>query len=126
MRGIMRACGRLAAAAVLLASSIAVGNAAGAMAVGACAAYGYSIDYKMIPAARTAALAKCANGQCRVVGIMQRACGAFAIDGHNACGPHGFAIAPQLAQAENLALQYCYKYGGHDCVIKAFACDAKG
>jgi hypothetical protein len=126
MRGIVRACAGLAAAGVLLAFSVAVGNAAGAMAVGQCAAYGYAIDHKVIPAARTAALAKCANGQCRVVGIMQRACGAFAIDGHNACGPHGFAIAPQLAQAENLALQYCYKYGGHDCVIKAFACDAKG
>ena len=126
MRGIVRACAGLAAAAALLTFSATMSNAAGAMAVGQCAAYGYSIDHKVIPAARTAALAKCANGQCRVVGIMQRACGAFAIDGHNVCGPHGFAIAPQLAQAENLALQYCYKYGGHDCVIRAFACDAKG
>ena len=126
MRGIVQACAGLAAAGVLLASGTTLGNAAGAMAVGACAAFGYSIDYKMIPAARTAALAKCAKGQCKVVGIMQRVCGAFAIDGHNTCGPHGYAIAPQLGEAENLALRYCYKYGGHDCVIRAFACDAKG
>jgi hypothetical protein len=35
-------------------------------------------------------------------------------------------VAPRLGQAENIALQYCYKYGGRDCVIRAFACDAKG
>ena len=126
MSGMVRACMRFAVVFGLLAASVTGGSAAGAMAVGTCAAYGYAYDYKMLPAARSAALAKCAGGKCKVVGTMQHACGAFAIDGHNACGPHGYAVAPRLAQAENLALQYCYKYGGRDCVIRAFACDAKG
>ena len=126
MSGMMRAGVLFVAVFGLLAASVTVGRAAGAMAVGTCAAYGYAYDYKLVPAARTAALAKCASGKCQVVGTMLHACGAFAIDGHNACGPHGYAVAPQLAQAENLALQYCYKYGGRDCVIRAFACDAKG
>lgn len=126
MSGMVRACARFAAVFGLLAANVTGGSAAGAMAVGTCAAYGYAYDYKMLPAARSAALAKCAGGKCKVVGTMQHACGAFAIDGHDACGPHGYAVAPRLAQAENLALQYCYKYGGRDCVIRAFACDAKG
>ena len=103
-----------------------VGQAAGAIAVGACAAYGYAVDYGLTDQARSAALAKCRGGRCKVVGVMQHACGAVAIDGHNACGPHGYAVARRLGQAENLALEYCYKFGGRDCVIRAFACDAKG
>jgi hypothetical protein len=99
-------------------------GAAGAMAVGVCAAYGYAFDFKMVEEAREAALANCKR--CRLIGVMQHACGAFAIDGHNACGAHGYAVAPRLGQAENIALQYCYKYGGRDCVIRAFACDRKG
>jgi hypothetical protein len=126
MSGMVRACARFVAVVGLLAASVTGGSAAGAMAVGTCAAYGYAYDYKMVPAAHLAALAKCAGGKCKVVGTMFHACGAFAIDGHNACGPHGYAVAPHLAQAENLALEYCYKYGGRDCVIRAFACDAKG
>jgi hypothetical protein len=113
-------------AAGFLLSTVSSGSGAGAMAVGTCAAYGYAYDYSMLPKARSAALTKCAGGKCKVVATMQHACGAFAIDGHNACGPQGFAVARQLAQAENMALQYCYKYGGRDCVIRAFACDAKG
>jgi hypothetical protein len=126
MSGMVRACARIGAAWVLLASNVTSGSAAGAMAVGSCAAYGYAYDYKMLPAARSAALAKCAGGKCQVIGNMMHACGAFAIDGHNACGAHGYAVAPALGQAENLALKNCYKFGGHDCVIRAFACDVKG
>jgi len=57
---------------------------------------------------------------------MTRACGAFAIDGRNACGPHGYAVATRLGQAQNKALRQCYEFGGKDCVIRAWACDAKG
>jgi uncharacterized protein DUF4189 len=126
MSHLMPTCARLAVAACLLINSIAMGWAAGAMAVGACAAYGYAYDFTQLTDARTAALAKCVGSKCKVVGVMQHACGAFAIDGHKPCGAAGYAFAPQLAQAENLALKYCYQYGGHDCVIRAFACDAKG
>jgi hypothetical protein len=126
MSVLVRAGACFVAAAGLLIGTVSNGFGAGAMAVGTCAAYGYAYDYSMLPKARSAALAKCAGGKCKVVGIMQHECGAFAIDGHNACGPHGYAVARRLAQAENMALQYCYKYGGRDCVIRAFACDAKG
>jgi len=46
--------------------------------------------------------------------------------GHRPCGPNGYASARNLGQAENVALQSCYTYGGKDCVIRAFACDTKG
>ena len=45
---------------------------------------------------------------------------AFSLD-----GPNGYANAPKLGQAQNTALQHCYKYGGKDCVIRAWICDGK-
>jgi uncharacterized protein DUF4189 len=107
-------------------ASIGGGQAAGAMAVGACAAYGYAYDFGNVNAARSAALGTCSGAQCKVVMMLKRSCAAFAIDGHRPCGPHGYASARRLGQAENVALQSCYKYGGKDCVIRAFACDVKG
>jgi len=105
---------------------IAAAHAAGAMAIGACAAYGYAYDYTSTDAARAAAADKCTGAGCKVVLMLRHSCGAFAIDGHRPCGPHGYASARRLGQAENTALQSCYKYGGRDCVIRAFACDVKG
>jgi len=125
--------GRVSQAAAGLAVGIAIctagvptGHAAGAMALGACAAYGYAFDFRSADAARAAAHAKCAGADCKVVVTLKRNCAAFAIDGHRPCGPNGFASALQLGEAENVALQSCYKYGGKDCVIRAFACDVKG
>jgi len=126
MSRIVWACANCVAAVCLWIMGQSSAGAAGAMAVGACAAYGYAFDFKMVEEARVAALANCVGKRCRLIGVMQHACGAFAIDGHNACGAHGYAVAPRLGQAENIALQYCYKYGGRDCVIRAFACDRKG
>jgi hypothetical protein len=101
-------------------------HAAGAMAVGQCGAYGYAFDYERAPEASGAALKKCAGRGCKVVAQIRRACAALSVDMQNACGSHGFATAPKLGQAENTAQQYCYKYGGKDCVIRAWACDARG
>jgi hypothetical protein len=108
------------------AANMTPGQAAGAMAVGACAAYGYAFDYRNADAARTAAEGKCTGAGCKVVLMLRHSCGAFAIDGHHPCGPHGYASAPRLGEAENTALKSCYKFGGKDCVIRAFACDVKG
>jgi len=99
-------------------------RAAGALAIGSCGAYGFAYDYAQEPSASRAALGKCAGG-CKVVPVV-RACGAIAIDGKNACGPHGYAVELRLGQAQNTALRRCYEYGGKDCVIRAWACDAKG
>jgi hypothetical protein len=115
----------IAAAAVgVLAGAADVGRSAGALAIGDCGAYGFAYDMPREAAAARAALGKCAGG-CKVVS-MTRACGAFAIDGRNACGPHGYAVATRLGEAQNKALRQCYGFGGKDCVIRAWACDAKG
>jgi hypothetical protein len=111
--------------AVLLFAGAVPMRAAGALAIGACAAYGYAYDYPTSEAAQAAALEKC-SGDCKQVVTTKKGCVAFAIDGRKPCGPHGFANAPKLGQAQNTALKHCYKHGGKDCVIRAWICDAKG
>jgi len=120
-----RACARIWVAASLLIGAIDTAHAAGALAVGACGAYGFAYDFPQEAAAQTAALGKC-SGDCKIVTPMKRNCAALAIDGHNACGAFGYAAAVRLGQAQNAALRSCYRYGGKDCVIRAFVCDAKG
>ena len=51
---------------------------------------------------------------------MRKGCAALAIDGRNPCGAHGYAAAPQLGSAQNTALRVCYRFGGQDCVIRAW------
>jgi hypothetical protein len=121
----LRCCALFAALASVCVPLRAV-HGAGALAVGGCAAFGYAFDYDEMSNARAAAMTKCSDGRCKVVVTMQRGCAAFAIDGRNACGPHGFATAKRLGEAENTAVRYCYKFGGKDCVIRAWACDGKG
>jgi hypothetical protein len=112
--------------AVLLGTGVAGAYAAGALAVGTCGAYGFAYDYRQSDAARTAALGNCKGAGCKIVTALQRGCAAFAIDGRNACGPNGYASGSRLAVAQNSALHQCYRYGGKDCVIRAWVCDAKG
>ena len=117
---------RVVVAATLLVAGIGAGQAAGALAVGACGAYGFAYDYRQSEAARTAALGKCNGDACKIVTGVKRGCAAFAIDGRNVCGSHGFASGARLSQAQNSALQQCYRFGGKDCIIRAWVCDAKG
>lgn len=98
---------------------------AGALAIGACGSYGHAYDFPSIAAARAAALKQC-DGKCQVVASIRRHCVAFAFDARKPCGAHGYATAARLAQAQNAALQHCYRYGGQDCVIRAWACDGRG
>jgi hypothetical protein len=119
-----RALTGIVAASSLLIGTMAVTQAAGALAIGVCGAYGFAYDYSKEAAASQAALGKCAGG-CKVVPV-KRACGAIAIDGKNVCGAHGYAVAGRLGEAQNTALRQCYEHGGKDCVIRAWACDAKG
>ena len=121
-----KALARILVAGSLLASGVAAVQAAGALAVGACGAYGFAYDYREPVAARTAALGRCKGDACKIVTAMKRGCSALAIDGANACGPHGYASAARLGPAQNTALKQCYHFGGKDCVIRAFVCDAKG
>jgi hypothetical protein len=118
-----------AAAAVsfgILVAVIGAADAAGALAVGSCGAYGYGFDYANEFDARTAAIRKCSGGTCRIVGALHRACAAMAVDAKNPCGSFGWAIDSHLGKAENISMRRCVEFGGHDCVVRAWACDEKG
>jgi hypothetical protein len=99
-------------------------SAAGAFAVGKCGAYGQAYDYPAENSARDVALKQC-NGACTAL-TMRRACAALAIDMTNPCGPHGYAVKPRISSSLNEAMRKCYEFGGKECVIRAWACDAKG
>jgi hypothetical protein len=98
--------------------------AAGAFAIGKCGAYGQAFDYAGEGAARAAALKQC-KGDCTTV-TMKRACAALAVDLANPCGAHGYAVKPRISSSLNEATRKCYASGGKECVIRAWACDAKG
>jgi hypothetical protein len=98
--------------------------AAGAFAIGKCGAYGQAYDYAGENSARTAALKQC-KGDCTAV-TMKRACAALSVDMANPCGARGYAVKPHISSSLNAATRKCYEYGGKECVIRAWACDAKG
>ena len=98
--------------------------AAGAFAIGKCGAFGQAYDYAGEGAARAAALKQC-KGDCTTV-TMKRACAALAVDMTNPCGAHGYAVKPRISSSLNAATRKCYEFGGKECVIRAWACDAKG
>ena len=105
---------------------IGTAEAAGAMAVGACGAYGYGFDYSKAADARVAAMSKCTGSSCKIVGEVHKGCAAVAVDAKHPCGSFGWAINSHLGKAENASMQRCYQFGGKECVIRAFACDEKG
>ena len=48
------------------------------------------------------------------------------VDMANPCGAHGYAVKPKISSSLNAATKKCYEFGGKECVIRAWACDAKG
>jgi hypothetical protein len=98
--------------------------AAGAFAIGKCGAYGQAYDYPAENVARAAALKQC-KGECTTV-MMKRACAALSIDMTNPCGAHGYAVESKISSSLNEATRKCYEFGGKECVIRAWACDARG
>jgi hypothetical protein len=115
----------VATACALVAATYAA-DAAGALAVGACGAYGYGFDYSKVADARAAAMRKCNDGHCQVVGIIRKGCAAMAVDAKNPCGSYGWALGSHLGKAENLSMRRCAQFGGRECVLRAWACDEKG
>jgi hypothetical protein len=113
-------------ALALLGIGVIDAGAAGALATGQCGAYGYAFDDGSAKSAEHRAMAECRGKACRVVATVRRACAAFAIDGGNVCGPNGWATARTLGRAQNAASRHCYQFGGRNCVIRAWMCDAKG
>jgi hypothetical protein len=98
--------------------------AAGAFAIGKCGAYGQAFDYVAEGPARAAARKQC-QGECTTV-TMKRACAALSVDMANPCGAHGYAVMPHISSSLNEATRKCYEFGGKECVIRAWACDARG
>ena len=120
-------CARLVEAVVsllLIAAFAAPADAAGALSVGKCGAYGHAFDFSNARAAIDAAQKQC-KGDCKTI-PMRRACAALSVDMANPCGAHGFAVAPRISSAQNNAMRNCYKFGGKECVIRTWACDARG
>jgi hypothetical protein len=107
-------------------AGIGAANAAGALAVGVCGAYGYGFDYSNVADARAAALSKCSGGHCQVVGVVRKGCAAMAVDAKNPCGSYGWALNSHLGKAENASMRRCAQFGGRECVVRAWACDEKG
>ncbi|HEY5215683.1 MAG TPA: DUF4189 domain-containing protein [Pseudolabrys sp.] len=116
----------LLATATLMLVAVNTARAAGALAIGACGAFGEAHDFRTIEDARQSALSKCVGDTCRVVTTAKRGCAAFAVDFANPCGAHGWGKGPRLGHSQNEALQACYRDGGKECVIRTFFCDAKG
>ena len=116
----------LFATATVMVVTVSRARAAGALAIGACGAYGEAYDFHTAKQARDSAESKCEGNTCRVVAVVRRGCAAFAVDFKNPCGAHGWGRAPGLGHAQNAALRSCYHDGGHECVIRTFFCDAKG
>jgi hypothetical protein len=116
----------LVCALVLVVCGAAASHAAGALATGQCGAYGFAFDDGSVKSAEHRAISECRGKGCVVRATVRRACAAFAIDGANVCGPHGWATARTLGRAQNAASKHCYQFGGRNCVIRAWMCDAKG
>ncbi len=111
-------------AIVLIGATAAPSFAAGAFAVGQCGAYGKAIDYAAEAEATRAARKNCGS-DCTTV-TMRRACAALSVDMTNPCGAHGYAVEPRISASLNSAMRKCYEFGGKECVIRAWACDARG
>ena len=126
MTRVLGTAARAFAAAFILIATLGAAHAAGALAVGACGAYGYGYDFRKAADARVAAMRKCTGNGCKIVGTIRRGCAAMAVDAKQPCGSFGWAIDSHLGRAENLSLRRCYEFGGKDCVVRAFACDEKG
>src|SRR5690348_7649789 len=116
----------LLATAALMFVAVNTARAAGALAIGACGAYGEAFDFRTVEEARASALSKCSGSGCQVVTTARRGCAAFAVDFANPCGASGWGKGPRLGRSQNAALEACYKGGGKECVIRTFFCDAKG
>jgi hypothetical protein len=125
VRALVAAVLLLASATVMLVA-VNTARAAGALAIGACGAYGEAHDFHAVADAEKSALSKCKGDACRLVTTVKRGCAAFAVDFTNPCGGNGWGKGPRLGRSQNEALKACYADGGKECVIRTFFCDAKG
>ena len=115
----------LLATATVMVITVNTARAHGALAIGACGAYGQAFDFQNVDEASKSALANCTGQGCRVVATIRHGCAALAVDFTSGCGAHGWGKASRLGSAQNDALKSCYRDGGKECVIRTFFCDAQ-
>lgn len=99
-------------------------NATGALAVGACGAYGSSWDSANEMLAQGAALTNCPDSKCQIYVTVRRACAALAYD-PNTCA-WGATSRSTLGEARQSAIASCRGYGGENCVLRTSFCDKSG
>jgi len=89
----------LLATATLMLVAVNTARAAGALAIGACGAFGEGYDFRIVEETRQSALSNCAGDTCRVVMTARHGCAAFAVDFANPCGAHGWCKRPQFGRS---------------------------
>jgi hypothetical protein len=102
-------------------------QAAGALVIGNCGAYGYSHNYDNMDDARTRAMDECRKHKgknCKQVTTINGNCAAFATDRRRSCGAWGWATRANRDDAEDVAIRECTKAGGRECRIRVQFCDA--
>ena len=125
MRGFRHIVVRAVIMSVIGLAGMGTASAAGALAVGACGAYGQAYGFRTVDGAQNSALAQCKAPGCRIVATLRKTCAALAVDVANPCTAYGAGRAARLGAAQNSALQQCYRGGGKDCIIRTFVCDGK-
>ncbi len=116
---------RGAALAGMLLASGAVAEARGALAIGACGAWGGAWHFDTDNGAQNRALNECRGRNCRVVTTFDGLCAAFAYDRKGNCGAFGWATRATRGEAETAALQECVNANGRECYIRGQFCDGK-
>jgi hypothetical protein len=86
-------------------------------------AYGFSYDYPTAQEADARALRECGYG-CQVVKNFATGCGAYAADQTPGSAAYGWGTAPTEQEAKDIALNYCYQYGGTRCAIRVWSCNS--
>ena len=95
----------------------------GSLAVSNKGKYGYSYNYPTSEEADARALKECGS-DCYIVKNFNGGCGAYAAD-QKPKGAWGWGTAPTKERAQELALSYCKQYGGKNCVVKIWSCNAR-
>jgi len=125
VRSFIRAGAAAAAASALLLFATSVAQADGALALGACSAWGWSSSETSRGAGQKA-IADCARHDaqdCKVVATTHEGCMAVATDQSVSCGRYYWASEATRPEAEAGSLGQCRSGEGKNCTLVASKCD---
>ena len=117
---------RTVLAVAALAAATAAAQAAGALVIGRCGAYGYSHNYDNLADAKRRAMNECVTHKgknCKEVVTLDGNCAAFAMDTRRTCGAWGWATRANREDAEEVAIRECSAAGGRACRVRIQFCD---